>query len=114
MLKYCNHCKTESLIVIDGETLENKKVTKDTKAICPDCKNIVEDITSFALKSLKSMGKVWRPSKPSEAYSFMCKGCRDVKPAKLNDNKTKALCTHCNSDLNLTQFAIKAMKIANK
>ena len=114
MLKFCNTCKSEELIVVDGDTLDNKKVTKDTQAICSSCKGTITDITQFALKSLASMGKIWRPSKPTEAFSFFCKPCRDVKPAKLDETKTKALCSECTTDMNLTAFAIKAMKIANK
>lgn len=110
MRAFCPTCKQDTEPQIDTDTLVNKSLHKDTKAICPTCKSPLA-LTSFALKSLFSMKRLFT-AKPTRAFQYKCSGCKDFTDAVLSKDEKQALCAICGSVFNLTTFTITALKLS--
>lgn len=110
MRVFCEKCKTEVDACIDTQTLENKAVGKNTKAICTDCKSALP-LTQFALKSLFSMRKFFT-AKPTQAFQYKCDTCRDYTEAELSPNGKEAQCKTCKSAFKITPFMLTAFKLS--
>lgn len=109
MRTFCPTCKQDTEPQIDTETLENKALSKNSKAICPTCKTSL-NLTSFALKSLFSMKRFFT-AKPTRAFQYKCIKCKDFTDAVLSRDEKQALCAVCHTTFNVTAFTITALKL---
>lgn len=105
---FCPKCKDDVDPHIDTDTLDGKKVTKDTKAICITCKSNLP-VTQFMLKSLYTTKKFFTP-KPSRAFQYKCTPCKDFTDAVVKGDK--AVCQVCEFPFNLSPHMVIALKLA--
>lgn len=106
---FCTTCKQDTEPQIDTETLVDKSLSKNTKAICPVCKTSL-NLTSFALKSLFSMKRFFT-AKPTRAFQYKCTTCKDFTDAVLSKDEKQAICATCQSPFQVTSFTITALKL---
>ena len=82
MHSFCQNCKSDVEPGVDRNTLGlNKKVTADTKAICPECMKPM-NLSSYMINSLASMGQFYSRPKAEQAFSFDCAFCEKIAVAK--------------------------------
>lgn len=111
MFMFCKTCKKDVEPGVDRNTLKNKQVVAETRAICPECMNDMP-INPYMIKTLASLGKFYVKPKAASAFSFECKACGKCEVAKLSSDKTKAFCGNCGEDLKISEYMIKAMSIS--
>jgi predicted RNA-binding Zn-ribbon protein involved in translation (DUF1610 family) len=88
------------------EALLDKK-TDDV--YCSACGNIIDNVTSFAKASMRTMGQFKRTVKSQEAFAVKCEGCDKMSRPKLNKNKL--VCPHCGKEhCNLQSAYVHAIK----
>lgn len=104
---YCPHCSKDCDPVIDPKTLDDKKLGKDTKAICEFCLGDL-NLNKFILQALLTNKKIYQPPR-REKNLYKCKKCNKDVEAELKGDI--AVCAACGTDLKLTIFMLNAIKI---
>lgn len=111
MFVLCKACNTDVEPGIDRDTVVKKQATKDTKAICPKCKEAIP-LSIYMVKTLVRAGKFYTKPKSEKAFSFECDGCAQVGPAQLSKDRKSASCGDCGIDLQISNYMIRAMALA--
>lgn len=111
MFIFCTSCNTDVEPGIVKDTLVNKQVTNDTKAVCPECRAEI-NLSTYMMKSLVSMGRYDVAPRAEKSFSFPCSACEKSKQAVLSKDKKKALCETCGEQLNISPYMIKAISLA--
>lgn len=93
-------------------TTRDHKLQLDTyDAICMDCGEINNMITSFTKNAMKSSGDIYRSVTTKKAFTYKCPKCTLDRGVKIVDEK--ALCETCLQPLNLSSPMIEAVKQLN-
>ena len=87
---------------------EAKLDLKSNDVICEECGNVIENVTPFMKKSLKSIGQVIR-YKTKEAFQALCKNCNANRPLTLKDGK--AHCKTCDTQVVVSDAFLNGLKI---
>ena len=87
---------------------EAKLNISTNEVICDECGNIIENVTEYIKRALKSSGQVMR-SKAKEPFQTFCKTCNASKSLYV-DADDKAFCKSCNSQIQITASFLNGLK----
>jgi len=108
MQMFCDFCKQENEVVVDKDTLTRNTPTKDTKAVCAECKT-EQSINIYMIKSLVSIGKYYVKPRRESAFNFECLDCRRFQPINISKDQKAANCSVCDSEIEISPYMIRAM-----
>ena len=87
---------------------EAKLDVKSNDVICEACGNVIENVTPFMKKSLKSIGQILR-NNTKEAFQALCKTCNANRPLTLKDKK--AYCKTCGTQVVVSDAFMNGLKV---
>lgn len=69
----------------------------DNKIYCPECNNVINNVTEFMKNQMVSLGQIKRQQKKQQAFSVKCISCQKENPPILK--KGKLYCQICDTEI---------------
>lgn len=87
---------------------EAKLNTEDDKVYCEECGNVIENVTSYTKKALKSIGQIMRNRK-KEPFQTYCENCKQPRSLYVKDDR--AYCKTCDFQIQVPPSFLHGLKV---
>jgi hypothetical protein len=101
MLLHCHSRKCNT-------TRDHKLKVDNNEAVCMDCGETNNMVSTFMRQAMKSSGDIYRAAQGRKAFMYKCPKCTVDRGVKIVDEN--ALCEACLHPLNLSTPMIEAIK----